>query len=396
MGLAEDLGDLAAIPSQPEPLRRLEFDHAKGEGVLTTPPEAASNPIDFSAHLRALGYDPELYRVDESGVRTSVWEAQTKDDGIITMRAIRARVVARQPGLGVDASELLREIKRYRSKKSSPATSGVGCFVVAIADVQIGKSDGDGTRGTVNRFLEAIDSVEARIKELRKSGRSLGTLVVACVGDLVESCDGHYAAQTFLVEMDRREQIRVMRRLLLKAIQRWSRIFDDVLLAAVAGNHGEFRKGGKAFTAPSDNDDLAIPEQVYEILQANPEAFGHIRAAIGGDPFTRVVSAGGHVLGILHGHMARESGTAAQKIQRWFERQSAAKAPVGEADVVLSGHYHHLSVNESNGAVTFIQAPSLDGGSEWYQASKAARTNPGMLTFCLYPDDPRVQDIKVL
>lgn len=394
MGLADDLGDLADIPSQPEPLRRMDFDHARGEGVLVTPPSPASEPVDFPEHLRALGYDPALYRVDESGVRTSVWEAQTKE-GVVTMRAIRARVVARSPGIGLDADDLLREIKRYKPRKNS-APTGLGCFVAVVSDIQIGKSDGDGTLGTVDRFLASIDAVEERIRELRKSGRELGTLLVACVGDLVEACDGHYAAQTFMVELDRREQIRVMRRLLLKAMQRWSRLFDDVLLAAVAGNHGEYRRGGKAFTTPADNDDLAIPEQVYEILQANPEVFGHVRAAIGGDPFTRVVEAGGHVVGMLHGHMARESGTAAQKIQRWYERQAAAKAPVGEANVVLSGHYHHLSVTESNGAVTFIQAPSLDGGSDWYQAAKAAQTNPGFLTFCLYPSDARVQDIKVL
>ena len=361
--------------------------------MLVTPPAPASEPVDFPEHLRALGYDPALYRIDESGVRTSVWEAQTKE-GIVTMRAIRARVVARSSGLGLDADDLLREIKRYKPRK--PAPSGEGCFVAVVSDIQVGKSDGDGTLGTVDRFLAAIDSVEARIKELRKSGRELGTLLIACVGDLVESCDGHYAAQSYMVELDRREQIRVMRRLLLKATQRWSRLFDDVLLAAVAGNHGEFRKGGKAFTTPADNDDLAIPEQVYEILQANPDAFGHVRAAIGGDPFTRVVEAGGHVVGMIHGHMARESGTAAQKIQRWFERQAAAKAPVGEADVLLSGHYHHLLINEGNGAVTFVQAPSLDGGSDWYQAEKAAQHNPGFLTFCLYPESRRIRDLAVL
>lgn len=394
MSLADDLGGLTDIPTQAEPLRKMDFDHARGEGVLVTPPSPASDPVDFAEHLRALGYDPALYRVDESGVRTSVWEAQTKR-GVITMRSIRARVVSRIPGVDLDADELLREIRRYKPRKLEPPV-GDGCFVAVVSDVQVGKSDGDGTRGTVDRFLAAIDAVEDRIKELRKTGRPLGTLLIACVGDLVESCDGHYAAQTFMVELDRREQVRVMRRLLLKAVQRWSKLFDDVLIAAVAGNHGEYRQKGKAFTTPTDNDDLAIPEQVYEILQANPEAFGHVRAAIGGDPFTRVVGVGGHVVGILHGHMARESGAAAQKIQRWFERQSAAKAAIGEADVVLSGHYHHLSVIESNGAVTFIQAPSLDGGSDWYRAEKAAQTNPGFLTFCLYPSDKRVQDIKVL
>lgn len=394
MGLADDLGDLADIPTQPEPTRRLDFDHAAGEGTLVTPPQRADEPVDFDAHLRALGYDPAAYAVDESGVRTSVWEAQTKD-GIVTMRAIRARVVARQPGIGVDAAQLLADIRRHKPRKR-PAPTGEGAFVAVLADWQIGKADGDGTTGTVARILEAIDATTARIAALRRDGRRLGHLLIACVGDLVEACDGHYAAQTFTVELDRREQTRVTRRLLLKAVQTWAPHFTSVTLAAVAGNHGEYRRGGKAFTTPADNDDLAIPEQVCDILAANPEAFGHVHGAIGGDPFTRVVEAGGHVVGLLHGHMAKEAGTAAAKIARWYERQAAARQPVGAADVVISGHYHHLSLNEANGAVTFVQAPAMDGGSDWYAASKGSGHNPGLLTFTLLPESRRLTDLQVL
>ena len=390
------LDDLLAVPAQPEPLRRLEFDHAKGEGVLTTPPEPASAPVDFDNHLIALGYDPALYQVDANGVRTSVWEAQAKGGEVITMRAIRARVVARSPGMGIDGDGLIEEIKKHKPRKAT-SPRGEGTFVVCVADTQAGKADGDGTTGMVERFLTAIDLTEARIKELRRMKRSLGSLVIACLGDLVESCEGHYAAQTFSVELDRREQIRVMRRLLLKAVERWAPLFETVTLAAVAGNHGEYRsRAGKAFTTPFDNDDLAIPEQVLEILAANPEVYGHVQGAVGGDPFTRVIEAGGHVIGMLHGHMARESGTAQQKIARWYERQAAAKMPIAAADVVLSGHYHHLTLSETNGRVTFLQAPSLDGGSDWYRAEKAAQHNPGMVTFCLYPDNPRIADLTVV
>lgn len=399
--LSRRLDDLLAVPTQPEPQRRIDWDGAKNEGWLQTPPAPADQPVDFDQHLRELGFDPAHYAVDQSagGVRVSVWEAQTKQ-GIQTLRSVRARVVSRGPsaGLGLDADALIAEIKRHRPPKRKPeASDGGGALIWCCSDIQMGKSDGDSVDGTVQRFLTAIDRTEQRIKELRRAGRQLDHLVIACLGDLVEACDGHYQAQAFNVALNRREQARVMRRLLLKAVERLAPLFPQVTLAAVAGNHGEYRRGGKAFTDPGqDNEDLAVPEQVLDILSANPDVFGHIQGAIGGDPFTRVIEAGGHVIGMLHGHMAREAGPAQQKIMRWFERQAAAKAPISAADVIISGHYHHLTLSEANGAVTFIQAPALDGGSDWYRAEKAAQHNPGLLTFALYPDNPRITDIAIL
>lgn len=400
--LSDDLDDLLAVPEQPEPRRRIDWDGVKNEGWLQTPPAPADQPVDFDQHLRELGFDPDHYAIDQSagGVRVSVWEAQTKQ-GIQTLRSVRARVVARgaAAGLGLDADELLATIRKAKPPKRQPP-AGPGAFIVAVADTQAGKSDspdGSGAAYMVNAFIDAIGAVEQRVRELRKAGRPLGSLIIACLGDLVEGCDGHYAAQTFNVDLDRREQVRVMRRLLLKAVERWAPLFEDVTLAAVTGNHGENRRNGKAYTNVGlDSDDLAIPEQVLEIIAANSDAYGHVRGAIGGDPFTRVIEAGGHVIGMLHGHMARESGSAQQKIARWFERQAAAKAPISAADVIISGHYHHLTLSEANGAVTFIQAPALDGGSDWYRAEKAAQHNPGLLTFALYPDNPRVTDIAIL
>lgn len=401
--LSEQLDSLLQVPTQPAPLRRLEFDHATGEGILTTPPEPADKEPDFAEHLRELGYSPDEYAIDQGGVRVSLWESPTKD-GVQVLRAIRARVVKKHAGLGFDADALIAEIKRHKPPKTKPQpVEQGGCLVVCVADTQIGKPDspdGSGAAYTVNEFLRIIGAVEARTKELRRIGRPINSLLVACLGDLVEGCDGSfYPNQTFTVELDRREQTRVMRRLLLKAMERWARLFPEVTLAAVAGNHGENRAGRSSnkggISNPADSDDLAVPEQVLEILAANPDTYGHVRGAIGGDPYTRVVEAGGHVVGMLHGHMARESGQAAAKIARWYEQQSAGRQPIAAADVVISGHYHHLFINESNGAVTFIQCPSLEGGS-YYTAVKGAAHNPGLATFCLYPNQKRISDLAIL
>jgi hypothetical protein len=84
----------------------------------------------------------------------------------------------------------------------------------------MGKGEGGGSAGIVARFLAGIDEVEARWRELVKAGRPLNRLVVVGLGDLVESCSGHYAMQAFQADLDRREQVTVVRRLMVKALMR--------------------------------------------------------------------------------------------------------------------------------------------------------------------------------
>lgn len=397
--LSDDLNDLLAVPTQDEPTRgrSVEIDDT-GHGWLQTSPQPADEPVDFDAHLRALGFDPAAYRCES--VRTSAWEAQTKD-GIQTLRSVRARVFPRQPGLGLDADALIAEIRRHKPRKTLPP-SGDATFVFVVSDLQIGKSDGDGTSGSVTRFLTAVDDALIRIKTLRKAGTDLGHLLILGVGDIVEGFS-MFAAQFYNNELDRREQVRVSRRLLIDAIGRLAREFEQVTVAAVAGNHGENRNvpagGGKQKygTTPADSDDVGVFEQAAEVLSANPDVFGHITWHLGGDPLMKQVEASGWIVGVTHGHIARESGTAEQKIRRWYERQAAAG--VFHPAVLVTGHYHHLRVaswgDHGRRGCTWLQAPSTDGGSEWYAAATGEHSAPGVLTFTITPEQ-RVCDIAIL
>jgi len=294
-----------------------------------------------------------------------------------------------------DISELIKDVLKAK-KNIQPKVYGEGVFVVVLADWQIAKPDGDGLKGTVQRILEGIDSVEKRVKELRRINRPLGRLIVLWTGDSIEGCVGHYAQQTFGVELDRRDQVKVARRLLRDALMRWSKLFDDVSVVAVAGNHGENRNsGGKSYTSLNDNDDLAIVEQVAEIFQANPEAYGHVRFAIPKDRLSLTIEAAGWILGITHGHAAKIAGSGTeQKLKRWLEGQSLGKQPIGDCDVLVSGHYHHFRIADWGGCV-WLQAPALDGGSDWWEQMTGHSSDVGVLTFCMYANK-RIADVEVL
>jgi len=217
---------------------------------------------------------------------------------------------------------------------------------------------------------------------------------VLWTGDSIEGCLGHYPSQTFAVELDRRDQVKVTRRLLSESLQIWAPHFEEITVAAVAGNHGENRNGAKAFTGVQDNDDLAIVEQVAEILDANREAFQHIRFAIARDALTLTIPAAGWIIGITHGHVARASVTAEAKLRRWWEGQAAGRQPIGDADVLVTGHYHHLRVADWGGCV-WLQAPAMEGGSEWWRVSTGEMSQAGMLTF-LTTQEHRMTDLVVL
>jgi len=360
------------------------------EGTITTSDMPAEESPDWSAVLRVWGLDPEKFSVVEP-VLFNVWG---NPDGALN-RQWKGKVVQRiTVAIERDIAELIKDVMKQK-KALEPREYGDGVFVVVLADWQIAKPDGDGLKGTVHRILQCIDSVEHRVKELRRIKRPIGRLIVLWTGDSIEGCVGHYAQQTFGVELDRRDQVKVARRLLRDALMRWSKLFDDVSVVAVAGNHGENRNsGGKSYTSLNDNDDVAIVEQVAEIFQANPEAFGHVRFAIPKDRLSLTIEAAGWILGITHGHAAKNSGTVEQKLKRWLEGQSLGKQPIGDCDVLVSGHYHHFRLADWGGCV-WLQAPALDGGSDWWEQMTGHASDVGVLTFAMYPNK-RIGDVEVL
>ena len=361
------------------------------EGTITTTTLPSDEAPNWDAILRIWGLDPTKFQVVEP-VLFNVWG---NPDAVLNRQWKGKVVQIADDTKREDFDELEREIKKYKPNLKNNFV-GQGVMVVVLSDWQIGKADGDGLKGTVERILNGIDKVEVRIKELEKLKRPIGKLMVLWTGDSIEGCVGHYAQQTFSVELDRRDQVKVARRLLRDALMRWSKYFTEVQVLAVGGNHGENRNsGGKSYTSLNDNDDVAIVEQVAEILEANPEAFGHIQFAIPKDKLSITADAAGWVLGITHGHTARRGGTGTeQKLRRWLEGQSLGRRNVGGADVLVSGHYHHFRVADWGGCV-WLQAPAMDGGSDWWKEMSGEQSESGILTFCMYPEI-RVTDIAIL
>lgn len=332
-------------------------------------------------HLRRAGLDPADVEVQEP-VEIRTWDAAVGNGVVQTMVYFRARIVRRDRRM--HDAELLAWVRKWKPRRRNlDLPQGNASLVVAWADPQVGKDDGDGTEGTIRRWTNSHGKVLDRWKELRRQGVELERIVVASLGDLIEGVCGHYAQQTFRVDRNLREQMREAKHVIVAGLK----VFSDVApvtVLPVGGNHGEVRNGGKSFTDFSDNLDVAVVHDAADILSEN-DRFAGVQFHIPSAELTQTIDLHGTVVGLAHGHQARGGGSVEQKLLRWWRGQMEGRQPIGDADILLSAHYHHLQVAQ-HGSRTWIQAPSLDGGSEWFRDMSGLDSPAGVLTVVVGPD----------
>ena len=374
-----DIAD-AAVPRRQHP-KGWEPGIDTAKGLLTHLSDVPAAPADWSDIIRELGLDPRGWTVDESQpVQVRTW-----DSGDKRMYYFRASVLpVGEAGTDLDVEALVREAKR-RKPRPPKDVLGDRALVVCLSDWQAGKADHGGVEALVDRLVALRAAVPARVRELARHGRPVSHLYVVGMGDMVENCDGHYAQQTFGVALDRRQQVKLVRRILTDLISEWSRLPVKMVVGCVPGNHGENRKGGKSFTTFEDNDDLAVFEQVQEILGSNEEAFGHVSWVIPNGDMTITLDVCGTVVAFAHGHQFTGSGLPLNKAKTWWKGKMAAMHATGDARVLAFGHYHHLQVLQ-DGPRTIFGCPSNDGGSRWFEERGGPTTACGTLTFVCGPD----------
>jgi hypothetical protein len=358
----------------------LTFDGTTG--TLTTPP-TDTNP-DWNGLLAGYlppGWDSSQYEIDPDSIRFTAWDGWGRDDQgdtatSRTQYSFRARVIQRRDA--PDIRELISIIRRHKPRNTNVTGANVidtTTLVVCWSDWQVGKDDNDGTRGTMRRLAEMTGKVEDRIRDLKPS-----TLLVAALGDLGESCSGHYAQQTYRVELNEREQRTVIRNAAVSALKRWAPKVAEILVLPVGGNHGEVRNDGASFTDFADNRDVAVFEDVALIFAENPDAFGHVKFHVPNSELTQTIQVSDTRIGMLHGHQARKGGTPEQRIEAWWKGQMMGKHPIGDADILLSGHFHHFIAKEISAGRQWFQSPALDGGSEWFTNVQGVANSAGTLT----------------
>ena len=353
-------------------------------GTITTGPlEHEPDDAIWLTLIEDWGLDPVSTRIIPGSVQIRAWDTQTQD-GIQRLKYYRARIepiFATEDRADVDA--LCASIVKRKPAKVETTTGDLS-FLILLSDIQLGKGEGDGTPGTIARVMSSLDNAVQRVKDLKKLGRAIDSIYIIGLGDIVEGCSGDwYAMQTYQADLNRREQEKVARRLILAYIDRFVDLGYRVVCSCVPGNHGENRKNGKAFTSFDDNADISVFESVSEILSANPDRYANVFMpldCIEKSTLTATFDLNGVPCGFAHGHQFRGGGGGSiGKIESWLKGQALGRLPVGDAQLIYSGHFHHFVCSEATSRTVF-QTPAQDGGSQWFSESTGKHSPSGLLT----------------
>jgi hypothetical protein len=344
------------------------------EGWAVTPGVPADQKPDFDQFLIDAGFDPAEIEIVGTP-RTSRW--QRYDGSWLTSYRFQFRKIT---GGSLDLPALLQEVKKTRTPAPKVIESG-RALVIMLADLQVGKTDHrGGTKELVARVYDVFDRVEAKVK----SGK-FERVVIADMGDIVEGfANQANEQQTFSNDLSLMQQVDLAAALVWDLLKRVSKHCGDVVYATVASNHCQFRINKQQVGRPGLDDwGIAIAQQIARLVKEVglpvrvlvPEPHDESLAVdVFGDGF--------HVLGLWHGHQAARP----DNVPTWWRQQAFGNQPVAGATIGLTGHFHHLRVQElgqaaNGGSRWWIQAPTLDNGSNWWRLTAGEDSTAGLAVF---------------
>ena len=355
-------------------------------GTLTTQP-LDSQPSDWAELLAVWDLDPVLFEVIEP-VQYRAWDAPDPEGGLRRLYYYKAAIRRRVAGQR-SVDELLGVLKQKRPKTPPIGSEGGFVYCVPAGDLQIGKPDGDGTEGTIDRFITKTDAALARLKELKRLGRPISSVMLPWMGDCVEGLvsQGGALAAAGRLDLTMTEQLRVYRRLMLHQIQQFAGVSDRILVPVLPGNHDEVQRVGKVQRRYDDSWALEGAVAVADALKLAP-GYDHVSFVFPGyDELTITLDVAGTTVGFAHGHQFGRDPV------KWWSGQAHGMQDIGSATLLLAAHLHHLRV-EQGGAKTFIQIPALDGGSTWWRHKTGQDAPAGMVSLLI--GDGGWRDLAVL
>jgi len=360
---------------------RAKLDIGVDGGYFISTPRTAGELPDAIDLFKDFDLDPEVWVV--VSVRKSRW--QRYDGEWLEAARVNVKPAFQKHGVDIDYDALVDHIQKWKPGKIEKV-SGPLYAIYAIGDTQYGKDAGGGTEETINRVLRGLDAAVARHKELLKLGRPIGTVVLPQLGDCIEGTSSQKGMVIGRSDLGVTQQIRVGRRVLMAWIKAFAPLCEDLIIPVVPGNHDEPHR--ITMLDPIDSWQIEIVAAVQDACSENP-ALSHVRFCYPpADHATLALDLGGTVLGLAHGHQAKDMG-------KWISGQATGRTPVGSADVLMTGHFHHFRADQI-GPRLWVQVPAMDGGSAWFRDKSGLESPTGIVSLVIGEGyDPR-RDLAVL
>ena len=383
MTLADDIADLS-IPTPPKQYRQhSELDTATGKG------QAATGPVrqmvsDEAELLRLAGVDPERFRIVG---KVSQWTKthHDREDTYSFLFSFESITAAED---AVDLPALYAEARR-KPRSQVKTTPAERVTVVALSDVQAGKVD---HRGGTAELIDRLAGMRERLAAHLKTRKPQAT-VLAEVGDLFEGFESG-GNPAFTNDLSLAQQMDLAGTELyrfLEVMQRHGRV--DVV--TVTSNHTAWRNGKQNLGRPGDDLGLFVHRQVEKVADAaGIDAHWTFPDMYNESVVFDVLGTG---LGVVHGNQFNPGQAVT-----WWQKQQHGGMPTATADILLTGHYHHLMVAPSGrNPVTgrskwWLQAPTADNGSAWFRNLGGGDSDPGLLVFDITADGFDLSSLTVL
>lgn len=351
----------------------IDMDEQSGE-FRTRPaiisPEAPTVEPQEAELLEQFNLDPQVWEI--TSARKSQWQS-----GENWLEARRVSFRKRGSGFAFTPEDIERIMSSYTHivphLRDTPNFEGT--LVVPTGDYQLGKQDGGGTRATVDRFARIINAIAEEYYY------GVENLVLPVLGDCLEGSVSQGGRNISNLDISPVEQMRVYRRLMMHQLAVLAPLGRRVLVPVVPGNHDESTRVQNLGLHDSWAIEGAVAVQDW--MQGRPE-YEHVTFLFPDKTEPDItVDVGGVTLAFLHGHT---TGNNPDKIIDWWKSQSLGRQLAGEADILVTAHWHHLRVRAVGGNRTHFQIPALDGGSDWYRHKTGDEPDSGIITFELTPN----------
>lgn len=315
-----------------------------------------------------------------TNLRRSRWQQRTADGEETWLEAARVNVRKRDAhAANLDPAAMEAVLHAYPLRRASKKPAK-GSLVVGWGDAQLGKgtcaADDPGTPLIVKRFAACVSEIEQRIVD--EFGGELANLVLVLCGDLIE---GQVSQGSSLPnDIPVPEQVRVCRRLVIHMVATLAGYADNVHVVVVPGNHDVPRR------------DQVVPARsswAVEAVSAAQDAleltgnYSNVRWVYpdGSEDVSAAVEVEGVIIGAVHG----DQYSSPDRLRQWWSGQALADVPAASAQILLTGHYHHLRVESISKTKTWIQVPATDNGSPWFKNKRGSDAPAGMISFRLTP-----------
>lgn len=352
----------------------IEFDGL--EGTATTP--GLTNQPNFDEFLAEAGFDVEDIEIVGTP-RTSRW--QRYDGEWLTSWRFQFR---KRTNPVIDLPTLYAQAKKTKLPVLKQTNEGKA-FVIVPADLQIGKV---GSRGGSKELIERLFASFARIEQQLKRGK-YERIVIVDSGDIIENVEN--AANLAQLQSN---DLSPMQQVDLAAALMWDLLkiaakHAPLTYVSVGSNHCQWRVSKQAVGKPGQDDwGIVILQQLRRLAtETGMDATFLIPHPHDESLAFDVFGNKQHILGVAHGHQAARPDA----IPNWFMKQAWGQQPLAAATILLTGHFHHLRVEElgqspAGGSRWWVQASTSDNGSDWYRLNSGSDSSTGITCFELSAD----------